>query len=304
MPRSPLILIYFIILALNIITTASFYLSSKSRVLNQFLLPKKTLFSFALKSSLKTKKMTDLIDNPLVMPWTTKHEVPPFAKIQHNHYEDALKIGMKKQLEEIEAIANIPITDSTFDNVIAVFDRSGSLFSRVCGVFHNLCASDCPPELQAVQLKMAGPLAAHSNAIYMYPGLFSRIDHVYQNRLSSSWALNSEQIRLVERLRLDFVRAGANFDEETQKKYAKITEKLAELETVFSQNILGDESSYTIVLKKDDLSGVPDSVIDAAKQAAIERNLGADDYVITLSRSLVEPFITYSDRRDLRERAW
>lgn len=112
------------------------------------------------------------------------------------------------------------------------------------------------------------------------------------------------QVRLVERLHLDFVRAGARFDASAQARYAEIMERLAELQTSFSQNVLADETAFTLVLKEDDLMGCPDDLIAAARQAAVERSKGEGEYVITLSRSLVEPFLTFSDRRDLREEAW
>jgi len=137
----------------------------------------------------------------------------------------------------------------------------------------------------------------------MYPGLFQRVDYVYQNRHKDS-SLSTEQLRLIERIHLDFVREGARFDADAQSKYASIMQRLAELTTTFTQNVMGDESSYTIVLHREDLTGLPAAVIDAARQAAVERSKGEDEYVITLSRSLVEPFLTFSDRRDLRETAW
>lgn len=248
-------------------------------------------------------KMSAICDtNPLLMPWTTKHQVPPFQLINTNHFEEAFNYAMEVQMNELLKVCSVP--EINFDTIVAPFDRSANLYNRVSLVYDNLCLSVCTPELQEVQLKLAGPIAAHSNKIYMYPGLFERIKFVYDNRLSTAWNLNFEQIRLVERFYLDFVRSGANFDSEKQGKYARITEKLAELETQFSQNVLGDESNYIIELTKDDLTGLPESIKSAAKQAAEERNLGPDVYVITLSRSLVEPFITFSDRRDLREKAW
>jgi peptidyl-dipeptidase Dcp len=116
--------------------------------------------------------------------------------------------------------------------------------------------------------------------------------------------VDAVQVRLVERLHLDFVRAGAKFDAAAQKRYAAIMGRLAELTTTFSQNVLGDETAFTLLLSHSDLSGCPPDLVAAARQAAAERDMAADDHVITLSRSLVEPFLTFSDRRDLRERAW
>ena len=160
--------------------------------------------------------------------------------------------------------------------------------------------SETSAALQAVEREMAAPLAAHNNAVYMHAGLFKRIDGLFQQR--SSLGLNAEQLRLLERLHLDFVRAGAKLSSKAQTRYGKIMEQLAELTTLFTQNVLAAEAQYQLVLGADDLAGLPDGVIASAKQAAHER--GVNGYVITLSRSLVVPFLTFSDRRDLREKAF
>lgn len=149
---------------------------------------------------------------------------------------------------------------------------------------------------------MAPILASHESKVYTMPGLFQRIDQLHSTRHTAS--LNPEQVRLVERLHLDFVRAGARFDAKSQQRYAAIMERLAAIQTQFTQNVMGDESSFTLVLSQEDLSGCPADLVAAARQAATERNCPEDQYVITLSRSLVEPFLTFSDRRDLREKAW
>lgn len=149
--------------------------------------------------------MAAIESNPLLGDWSTKHQLPPFKSINSTHYEEALRYGMQKQLDDMQAICDN--NEVTFDSVIAAFDRSGATLTRVGQVYYNLCSSDCPPELQAVQLKMASPLAAHSSAIYMYPNLFSKIEAVYNKRFDNEWNLTPEQIRLVERIHLDFVRA-------------------------------------------------------------------------------------------------
>lgn len=146
-------------------------------------------------------------------------------------------------------------------------------------------------------------LSRHSSSTITLPGLFEKIDHVYTN-LESRTDLTTEQKRLVERFHMDFTRQGASFSPEEKKEYADIKAKLASLMTQFSQNVMKDEELFEIVLSKDDMDGCPDSLIEAAKQAAVERNKTDDEYVITLSRSYVEPFLTFASRRDLREKAW
>lgn len=152
-----------------------------------------------------------------------------------------------------------------------------------------------------MQLELSAPLAEIDTKITNYPGLFQRIAHVYNDRENLN--LNSEQIRLVERIHLDFVRAGAQFDEATQARYTEIVMELAVLQTQFSQNVLADESNYFLELPPQALEGLPNELISTAKQAAIERNL-PDSYGITVSRSVIEPFLTYSPSREYREKAW
>lgn len=243
--------------------------------------------------------------NPLLQSWSSNpFGLPPFTSTVPSDFEYALEYSMKQHLDELSTIASNS-EPPTFENTIAPFDRSGRLFYRVNNMFDNLCSSNSPPELQAVELKMASHVASHYNKITSLPGLFHRINTIYESRLTSG-EYTAEQLRLIERFHLDFVRSGAMFSEEDQKRYAAITEKLAELCTIFTQNVLTDESEITLDLKdtSNDLLGLPNDLIACAKQAAIERNKPDDTYVITLSRSLVEPFITFSERADLREKAW
>ena len=244
--------------------------------------------------------------NPFLVP-VQQYErfggLPPFDLISTTHYKPAFEAGMTQHLDELKAIATSPAAP-TFENTVVAFDKAGSLLVRVGKVFHNLCSSNCPPELQSVQTEMAPLLAAHRSATFMYPGLFDKIDKVHEGRHGPENQYTPEQLRLIERIHLDFVRAGARFDAAAQARYKEIMTELAGLTTKFSQNILGDESSFTIDLSETDLAGLPSFLVQAAKQAAAERGKPEGTYVITLSRSSVEPFLTFSDRRDLRERAW
>jgi peptidyl-dipeptidase Dcp len=246
----------------------------------------------------------ELLANPLLREWNTPFGLPPFAEFHADHFGPALTAALQAHRDEIDAIAAQAAAPS-FENTIAAFDRSGRLISRIEMVFSNLTASHSSPELQVVERDMAGPLAAHSNAIYMHMGLFKRVDALFEQR--ATLGLDAEQMRLLERIHLDFVRAGAKLAPEAQTQYAAVTEKLAELTTTFSQNVLADEAEYQLVLNSEaDLAGLPDFLRAAAKQAALERNL-PDGWVITLSRSLIVPFLTFSTRPDLRRlahRAW
>jgi peptidyl-dipeptidase Dcp len=240
------------------------------------------------------------MSNPLLPPWTAPHGLPPFAQVRAEHFAPAFEQAMREQRAELDAIAAEPSAPS-FDNTLAAFDRSGRLLARLEGLFHNLCASETTPALQQAQRELALPLAAHNNAVYMHAGVFARVQALHEQR--ARLALSAEQLRLLERVQLDFVRAGARLAPAAQARYAQVMERLAELTTRFAQNVLADEAGYRLVLSgEDELSGLPDFVRAAACQAAIER--GLDGHVITLSRSLIVPFLTFSERRDLREQAW
>jgi peptidyl-dipeptidase Dcp len=239
--------------------------------------------------------------NPLLQPWDTPYGLPPFDRVRPEHFRPAFDRALAEQRTEIDAIAGSSEAPD-FDNTVAAFDRSGRLLARLEGLFYNLSASETSPALQAVQLELAPLMAAHASAISMHAGLFARIDAVHARR--AALGLSGEPLRLVERIHLDFVRAGAKLGAPAQQRYAQVMQRLAELTTRFGQNVLADEAGFRLVLKtEDDLRGLPDFVRTAARQAATERGL-ADGGVVTLARSHIVPFLAFSERRDLREKAW
>ncbi len=239
--------------------------------------------------------------NPLLQDWSAPFGLPPFGAVQAAHFEPAFGAAMRRQRAELQSIA-AQAAAPDFANTLVAFDRSGRLLGRIGSVFHNLTASHTNAELQAVQRRMAGPLAAHESAIYLDAGLFARIDALHERR--AALGLGSEQLRLLERVHLDFVRAGARLQGPARRRYAQIMEELAALTTAFAQNVLHDESSWHLALAGEaDLAGLPGFLRAAAQQAAEDRGLPGQA-VITLSRSLIVPFLTFSERRDLRETAW
>jgi peptidyl-dipeptidase Dcp len=239
--------------------------------------------------------------NPLLGAWNTPHGLPPFASIDATHFEPAFARALADHRAELVAIGANPLP-ADFENTIAAFDRSGRLFKRIDMLFSNLTASETSPALQDAERNMAAPLAAHDNAIYTDARLFARIDQLYQKR--DSLGLNAEQQRLLERIHLDFVRAGAKLDDKAKRRYGEVMEQLATLNTRFSQNTLADEADFQLILKSaDELTGLPPFVLAASKQAALERGI-QDAHLITLSRSHITPFLTFSSRRDLREQAF
>ena len=240
--------------------------------------------------------------NPLLSRWETPYELPPFESVSSAHYQPAIQEGMTLHMSELSHIVD-NADEPSFENTISAFDRAGRKLGDILNLFYNQCSSDCPPELQKVQLQLSAPLAEHKNNVNSFPGLFTRIDKIYESR--SLMKMSPEQLRLTERIHLSFVRGGARFSAQDQEQYKIITMELAELMTEFSQNVLADESSFTLPLNTpEDLSGLPDDLISSSQQAASERNLPTGSHVITLSRSLVEPFLIYSDNRDLRKQAW
>jgi peptidyl-dipeptidase Dcp len=240
--------------------------------------------------------------NPLVGEWQDPHGLPPFAEVRPEHFAPAFEQGMDEHLAEIEAIGGCSEAP-TFENTVAAFDRSGRLLDRVGGLFHNLTSSETSPALQAVEMRMAPLLAAHQSRTFMHPGLFARIDALHARR--DQLGLGEEERRVLERFHTDFVRAGAKLGPAEQARYAAIMQRLAELTTRFGQNVLADESSFRLELRGEaDLAGLPPFVRAAARQAAVERGIEGDAHVITLSRSHIVPFLTFSERRDLREQAW
>ena len=242
------------------------------------------------------------VPNPLLQPWGPPYGLPPFGQFNSAHFVPAFEWALPQHLAEIDAIA-ANTEEPTFTNTIAELDISGRALDHITLLFQNLTASETSPELQIVQMQLAPRLAAHENAVFMHAGLFARIKALHEKRHTSG--LDAEQLRLLERVHLDFVRAGARLRDQERLRYGEIMGELATLCTQFGQNLLAEESAYTLELKTEaDRAGLPDFVLQAAKAAAQQRGLGHDAYAITLSPSLAEPFLTFSSRRDLRETLW
>src|SRR5947207_5409898 len=239
--------------------------------------------------------------NPLLQSWETPFGLPPFERVRPEHFAPALEAAMRTHRNEIAAIASSGDAP-TFANTLAALDPAGRTLASVQRLFHNLCASETSPALQAVERQMAPRLAAHHNAILLDAKLFARIDRLHADRESLS--LRAEELRLLERVHLDFTLAGARLSAAAKKRLEEIVECLATLTTQFTQNVLAEESSDGLVLRSEsDLAGLPEQVRAAAREAARERG-EPDPWVITLNRSLIVPFLTFCDRRDLRERAF
>ena len=237
--------------------------------------------------------------NPFFEVWDTPFGMPPFDRIRPEHFPPAFDRGMDEQIAEITAIVASPAPPAFTDTIEAV-ERSGQLLDRVGRVFSNLDSSDTNPALEAIARDYAPKLAQHHTRIALDPGLFARIADLHARR--GQLGLADDQMRLLERHHLRFVRAGARLGPDQKARMAAISERLATLHTLFGQNVLHDEREWRLVLDEGDLDGLPGFARAAAAQAAAERELPGQ-YVVTLARSSIEPFLTFSSRRDLRRTA-
>ena len=240
--------------------------------------------------------------NPLLTTWDGPLALPPFAQLRAEHFEPAFTVAMAEHLAEVNAIASNP-EPPTFANTVVAFDRCGAQLNRVSRVFFNIAAAETDPDMQVVERNMAPRLAAHSVAVSLHAGVFARVDALHDQR--HSLGLDSIALRLLERVHLDFVRGGAMLVGSARDRVSELAQELATLHTTFSQNVLEDESSWHLELHGEaDLAGMPEWLRAAARSAARDAGLVAGAHIITLSRSLIVPFLETSTRRDLRETAW
>lgn len=241
-------------------------------------------------------------NNPLLAKWEGPYGgVPPFDRVQIPLFKPALEAAMAEQLGEIQKIANDPAPPD-FENTIAALERSGQSLDRVSTLYGVWSATMNSPEFQVVQRDMAPRLAAFNDQITQNEALFKRIETVYNSPAKAK--LKPEQQRVTWLYYTNFVRAGARLDANAKKRLSEINQQLAGLYTKFSQNVLAEETDQFLVLKsEDELAGLPQSLGDAAAAAA-ETKKQPGTWVIMNTRSSIDPFLTYSARRDLREKAW
>lgn len=249
--------------------------------------------------------MTDALPlpqtNPFARPWETPFGLAPFEAIKAEDFAPAIKSGLAVHAAEIEAIAG-SAQAPTLENTLLAMELSAQGLSRVLGVFYNLSGADTNEALQELERDFSPVLARHWTAITMNERLFARLDAVYEAR--DRLAPDAETLRLLERKHASFVRNGARLKGAARTRLAAINEELSMLGTRFSQNLLKDESSYFLLLDKpEDLDGLPDWLVTAMGQAASDRG-SAGKHAVTLSRSIIEPFLTFSTRRNLRATAF
>src|SRR6267378_3978071 len=250
----------------------------------------------------ETPALPDIAEpNPLLAQWQGPYGgVPPFDKVQVSLFKPALEAAMTEQLAEVEKIAK-DTTAPTFENTIVAMERAGQTLDRVITIYGVWGSTMASPEFQVVQREMAPKLAAFNDKITQNEALFKRIELVYNSPAKKK--LSSEQQRLVWLDYTNFVRSGAKLNGTDKARLSQINQQLAGLFTKFSQNVLAEEDGQFVALKSEaDLAGLPQSVRDAAAAAATTKK--QEGWLISNTRSSVDPFLTYSDRRDLREKVW
>lgn len=239
------------------------------------------------------------MENTLLADWDTPFALPPFAEISDDDFAPALDSALEQARAAVATIAENPDAPD-FANTIEALEQADAPLSRLLGVFYNLAGADSNEAREALQRDFSPRLAAYSSEIYLNAPLFQRIETLWQAR--ENLGLNDEQARLLYLTRRAFVRAGAQLEGADRTRLAEVMQRLASLGTAFMQNLLADERSWYMELEAEDLTDLPDFLIEAARAAGKEKGVNAP--VITLSRSLITPFLQFSPNRALRARAY
>ncbi len=237
--------------------------------------------------------------NPLLTPWDTPHALPPFDAIKDADFAPAVEAALSEARGNIAAIADNPDAP-TFDNTIAALELAEASLSRVLGVFYGVAGADSNPAREALQRDFSPLLSAFGSEVTANAALFARIEDLWTRR--DDLDLSDEQARVLMLSRRSFVRQGAQLTGAAADRLRDVKSRLAVLGTQFTQNLLADERDWFMPLAEEDLVGLPDFVIDAARAAGEAGDHGGP--VVTLSRSLIVPFLQFSPRRDLRQRAY
>jgi peptidyl-dipeptidase Dcp len=237
--------------------------------------------------------------NPLLADWNTPFGVPPFGEIENKHFVPAIKTAIAQHQAEIDSIAKSP-DSATFENTVEALDRSGEKLSRIRHVFYGLLGANTNDELNEIAKQISPLLSKHQDNILLNEVLFARLGAVRVQK--SVQALSTEQKTLLEEFYQDFVRGGANLDDSDKAKLRQINETLSVLTLQFGQNILKEDNEYKLVIEDEaDLAGLPNRVIEGGAKAAAEQELEGK-WVFTLHKPSLLPFLTHSEKRDLREK--
>ncbi|MGV8987737.1 MAG: M3 family metallopeptidase [Cypionkella sp.] len=239
------------------------------------------------------------MSNPLLTEWETPFGLPPFGAIKDEDFAPAFETALTEARAKVAAIAE-DAAEPTFENVIEALELSEEALSRVAGVFYNLVGADSTEAREVLQSEMAPKLSAYASEITNNRALFAKIEALWQGR--EALGLSPEQGRVLELYRRMFVRSGAQLEGPEAARLTAVKSRLAVLGTKFSQNVLADERAWFMPLDESDLVGLPEFVVSAARAAGEEKGSGGP--VVTLSRSIIVPFLQFSPRRDLRQTAY
>lgn len=242
--------------------------------------------------------MTFNAENPFAQRSTLEYELPPFAQIRDEHYLPAFYAGCKQQLDEIQDILNAG--EATFENTIVAMERSGKLLERVLLVFFNKSSSDTSPELDKIEAELAPKLAAHSDAIQLNPELYARIETLHDK--IETLDLDAESKWLLVRYYQDFRKAGAHLSDAERGKAMEINQRLAELDTKFSQQLLADTNDLAVVIDDmAELDGLSENEITAAAAAAKDRG-HEGKWLLNMVNFTGNPMLAALTNRSVRER--
>lgn len=240
-------------------------------------------------------------DNPFLEEWDTPYGIPPFDRIRDEHYAPAFDRGIEELRTEIAAIRDNPEAP-TFANTFEALELAGSALNRVSDTFGNITSTDTNEFLQKLEVEINPRLTREFDAIYLDEKLFARVDTVYQQR--ATLGLDEQALRLVELTHLDFTRAGAALDAAGKARMKEINARIAELGTLFAQNLLKETNAFELVVTDpSDLSGLPADLVGSARAKA-EAKGQADAWNFGLDRGTYEGFMTFADQRDLRKQMY
>jgi len=238
--------------------------------------------------------------NIFIKPFNTTGGAIPFDRITTDDYEPAILEGIKEHDAQVKAIAENE-AEPTFENTIVALERSGATLNRVLGVFYPMLSANADDDLMEVSNRMAPILSEHFNSITLNEQLWKRVKYAHDH--FDDTGHDEEDKMLMRETYNGFVRSGANLQGADRDRYRVLSKRLTELTLKFDQNALKETSQYELWLAEDDLAGLPESALDAAKQAAKEKGR-EDAWLVTLHAPSYGPFMKYSDRRDLREKLY
>ena len=247
------------------------------------------------------------MENPFYKNYKTQFEIPPFSEIEEKHFMPAYFKGMEEHNNEIEQI--IQNTEKpSFENVIIAMERSGELLDKVNAVFFNLSGSATNEKLQEIEKEISPKLSQHYDSISLNPYIFKKVSLLWED--VDNLNLSKEERKILEETYKRFIRSGALLKGSDKDRYADINQEISKLSVQFSQNLLAETNNFEIILSRDDLKGLPEDIINLAKEEADNKFKKTSDkkyankYIFTSHRSSMYPFLTYSERRDLREKLY